>query len=320
MHNDGKRFAQDRAVRAAHSKSKLSAADTFNDYRSVSVFAIQNYRMRSKADRVWVTVAFLLCCCGAASAQTQSAPAATEPPFIVPARPTVSNPAEFQKPGVLQLESGYNANLHASGVSSEQDTPIAIRFAASSRVLLEADIDAVISQTATGQEKVAGFGDCQFGIQTVLLHEHQTSPGVALAYYIKTPTASSTNGLGTGRVDHNFIALVSKTVDRTTLDLNAICFLAGRTSGKGHTLSGQGAFAVSEALTKRFGVQGEISGFSRNDEQRGAMVGLSVATYQVNERLVLDAGVRFGLTHGAPSTGFVAGMTVGVSDLYRKKH
>lgn len=267
-----------------------------------------------------MTLAFVLCCCGAAGAQTQSAPVGTEAPFIVPARPTVSNPAEFQKPGVLQLESGYNANFHASGVSNEQDTPIAIRFAASSSVLLEADVDAIISQTATGQQKATGFGDCQFGIQTVLFHEHQTSPGVALAYYLKAPTASSMNGLGTGKVDHDFIALVSKTVDKTTLDLNAICLLAGRTSRKGHALSGQGALAVSEALTKRFGVQGEISGLSRNDEQRGAIVGLSVATYQVSNRLVLDAGVRFGLTHGAPSSGFVAGMTVGASDLYRKKH
>ena len=106
-----------------------------------------------------MTLVFLLCCCGAGSAQTQPASPATEPPFIVPARPTVSNPAEFQKPGVLQLESGFNANFHASGVSSEQDTPIAIRFAASSRVLLEADVDAVISQAATGQERATGFGD-----------------------------------------------------------------------------------------------------------------------------------------------------------------
>lgn len=269
---------------------------------------------------MWVTLGFLLCCGGAASAQTQSASAANEPSFIVPARPTVSNPAEFQKPGVLQLESGYNANFHAPGVSNEQDTPIAVRFAASSRVLLEADVDAVISQTATGQGRATGFGDCEFGIQTVLFHEHQTSPGFALAYYIKAPTASGANGLGTGRVDHNFIALVSKTIDRTTLDLNAICLLAGRTSGKGLASSGQGAFAVSEALTKRVGVQGEISGASRNDEQRGAMAGLAVATYQVSDRLVLDAGMRFGLTHGAPSSGFVAGMTVGVSNLYRKKH
>lgn len=272
------------------------------------------------ANRLWVTLIILFCCGAAASAQTQSAPAATEPPFIVPARPTFSNPAEFQRPGVLQIESGYNANFHASGLSSEQDTPIAIRFAASSRVLLEADIDAVISQKMTGQSRMTGFGDCEFGIQIVLLHENDTSPGIALAYYIKAPTASSSKGLGTGMVDYNFIALVSKTLNKTTLDFNAIYLLAGRTSGDGHASSGQGAFALTQALTKRVGVQGEVSGVSRNDEQSGAMLGLAVATYQVNERLVLDAGVRFGLTHGAPSNGFVAGLTVGVADLYRKKH
>jgi hypothetical protein len=221
---------------------------------------------------------------------------------------------------VLQLESGFNSNFHASGVTSEEDPPIAIRFAVNLRVLLEADIDAVISQEVTGGGRTTGFGDCQFGIQTVLLHERERSPGVALAYYIKAPTASSSRGLGTGRVDHNFIALVSKTFDKTTLDFNGAYLLGGRTSARGHASSGQGAFAISQAVNKRFGVQGEISGFSRNDQQAGAMSELSVVTYQVNDRLVLDAGVRFGLTHGAPSSGFVAGMTVGISNLYRKKH
>src|SRR5690242_20158399 len=53
-----------------------------------------------------------LCCTVISFAQTT---ASAEPDFIVPARPTVSNPAEFQKPGVLQIEYGYNANFHAPG-------------------------------------------------------------------------------------------------------------------------------------------------------------------------------------------------------------
>jgi hypothetical protein len=271
-------------------------------------------------NKLWPVLILLHFSGGVVRAQTQPAPAATDAPFIVPARPTFSNPAEFQRPGVLQLELGYSDNFHAPGIKNEYDTPIAIRFAVSSRFLLEADIDAVISQIAPNQTSVTGFGDCQFGIQTVLHHEHESSPGVALAYYLKVPMASATNGLGTGRTDHNFIALVSKTFDKTTFDFNAIYLLAGRTSRNGHSSSGQGAFAVSQGLTKRLGVQGEVSGFSRNDEQLGAMVGLAVGTYQVSERLVLDAGVRFGLTHDAPSSGFVAGMTVGVSDFHRRKH
>ena len=44
----------------------------------------------------------------------------------MPARPTASNPAEFQRPGVLQLEYGFNGNWRAPGPSSEQDTPLAM--------------------------------------------------------------------------------------------------------------------------------------------------------------------------------------------------
>src|SRR6266542_6836880 len=89
----------------------------------------------------------LLTCVSAASAQSSSS---KEPDFIVPSRPTFSNPAEFQRPGVLQLEYGYNANFHAPGVSVAQDTPLALRFAASSRFLLELDSDLVISQSLPG--------------------------------------------------------------------------------------------------------------------------------------------------------------------------
>jgi hypothetical protein len=160
----------------------------------------------------------------------------------------------------------------------------------------------------------------QVGVQTVLFPEKETRPGVAFAYYVKIPTASASRGLGTGRVDHNFIGLFSKTVKKTTVDFNAIYLLAGRTSNTGHDSSGQGAFAVSQSLTKRFGVQGEISGASRNDQQAGAMYTLAVVTYQLNHRVVFDSGVRFGLTTGTPRAGAVAGITVGVANLYKRHH
>jgi hypothetical protein len=46
------------------------------------------------------------------------------------------------------------------------------------------------------------------------------------------------------------------------------------------------------------------------------MFALAAVTYQVNKRLVLDAGVRFGLSHDAPS-GFIGGLTFGISNFYR---
>ena len=176
-----------------------------------------------------------------------------------------------------------------------------------------------ISQT-NGGVKRTGLGDTQLGIQAVLQHESQSRPGVAIAYYIKLPTASSTKGLGTGRVDHTFLALVSKKINGTTVDFNGIYLLAGRSLERGHVSSGQAALAVSRDITEQFGVQGEISGFSRNDAQPGAVMGLGVVTYQVNRRLVLDGGMRFGLTHDAPRVGVVAGLTIGVADFYHRRH
>src|SRR5205809_5935427 len=83
-----------------------------------------------------------------------------EPDFIVPSRPTVSNPAEFQRPGVLQLDFGFSANFKAPGVSTEQDLPLDLRFAVSRRLLLEFDSDNRTSQTVEGI-KSTGFGDSQ---------------------------------------------------------------------------------------------------------------------------------------------------------------
>jgi hypothetical protein len=251
-----------------------------------------------------------------AAAQTQTSND-DEPDFIVPARPTVSNPAEFQRPGVLQLEYGFDGNWHEPGGDSQQRAPLALRFAVSRRLLLELDSDLPISQTADGL-RTTGAGDTQLGVQLVLQHEAASRPGVALAYYVKLPTASAAKGLGTGRVDHNLLALFSKKLGATTFDFNAIYLLAGRTTDSGHASSGQAALAASRNVTQRVGVQGELSGFSRNDDQAAALFGLGVVTYQLNRRLVFDSGIRFGLTHDAPRIGAVVGLTVGVADLYKR--
>jgi len=239
-----------------------------------------------------------------------------QPDFIVPSRPTVSNPAEFQKPGVLQLEFGFNSNFHAPEDGSQEDFPLALRFAASRRVLLELDLDSPLSQKVMAL-RTTGAGDTQLGIQAVVRHEKETAPGIAIAYYIKLPTASSDKGLGSGRIDHNFVGLISKKFAGTTVDFNASCLLAGRTTDSGHALSAQAALAVSRNITNRWGIQGEISGSSRNDAAPGMMFGLGAVTYQVNRRLVFDGGARAGLTDDAPRVGIFAGMTVGIADLYR---
>jgi hypothetical protein len=270
-------------------------------------------------NRLMLIVLACVCACGSARAQGQNTSNAggEEPDFIVPARPTASNPAEFQRPGVLQLEYGFNGNWRAPGSASVEDTPLALRFAVSRRLLVEFDADVPNSQVVGGH-RTTGAGDSQLGLQFVLQHESAARPGVAVAYYAKLPTGDAERGLGTGRFDHSLLALVSKKLGETTFDFNATYLLAGRTTDDGHASSAQAAFAASRNVTKRVGLQGELSGYTRNDAQTGAAFALGVVTYQVNRRLVLDCGLRFGLTPDAPRVGAVAGLTVGVADLYRK--
>lgn len=266
-------------------------------------------------------VPVLICSALHVRAQTPSPTPDDEPDFIVPARPGVSNPAEFQRPGVLQVEFGYNANFHSTGNFSEQhDAPLAIRFAVSRRILVELDTDSPSALKDTSGHRNTGAGDTQLGFQAVLQHETRSHPAFAVAYYIKLPTANEGLGLGSGRVDHSFFGMVSKNIGQTTVDFNAIYVLAGRTSEKGHDSSGILAVAASRNLTKRFGIQGELSGITRNDQQSGAMAGIGAVTFQINRRAVVDSGFRVGLTPDTARTGFFAGITVGVADLYKRHH
>jgi hypothetical protein len=243
-----------------------------------------------------------------------------EEEFIKPSRPGVANPAEIQKAGVLQLEYGYDANFRASEFRSMQTAPLALRFAASQRLLLEASLDTVISETDETRTRRTGVGDTRLGVQVVALKETERHPALAFAYYVKLPSASEEKGLGTGRFDHKFVTLVSKKFGSVDMDLNAAVLVVGREDASGWITGGQGALSFSGEFENGFGLEGELSGQTKDDIQPKGLSALGAITYKVNRRFRLDGGVRFGLTDDSPRVGVFAGMTIGVADFYKNKH
>ncbi|MDT4954742.1 MAG: hypothetical protein QOJ02_2880 [Acidobacteriota bacterium] len=242
-----------------------------------------------------------------------------EEEYINPARPGVSNPAEFQKPGVLQIEYGYDASFRASNFRLQQTAPLALRFAATSRLLFELDLDTVNSQTDETRERMTGIGDTRIGFQLVALKDTEKHPALAFAYYAKLPSASTEKGLGTGRVDHKIVWLLSKKLGKTDVDFNAAYLIVGRERESGWVTGGQAALGLSREFENNFGFEAELSGQTKDDSQPVGLYALGALTYKVNRRLIFDSGMRFGLTHDAPRVGVFAGMTVGVADFYRKK-
>lgn len=243
-----------------------------------------------------------------------------EEDFIKPGRPGVANSAEIQRAGVLQLEYGYDASFRAEEFHTEQTAPLSLRFAASQRLLLEASLDTVISQTDESGTRMTGVGDTRIGLQVVALKETERHPALAFAYYVKLPSASEEKGLGTGRFDHKFVTLISKKLGSVDMDINGAVLIVGREDASGWITGGQGALSFSGEFENGFGLTGELSGQTKDDVQTKGLYALGAITYKVNRRFRLDGGMRFGLTEDSPRVGVFAGITVGVADLYRKKH
>ncbi|MDX6693270.1 MAG: hypothetical protein QOF02_873 [Blastocatellia bacterium] len=239
--------------------------------------------------------------------------------FIKPTRPGVTNPAEFQRPGVLQLEFGYEGNFRALDVRADQSLPLALRFAAATRLLLEVDVDVLKSQTSDGGGRETGVGDTRVGFQVVALKETEAQPALAFAYYAKLPSASSAKGLGTGRVDHKIVLLLSRKFGETDVDVNGAYLIVGREDEDGWVTGGQAAVSVAHEYENRFGLEAELSGQTKDDSLPPGLYALGALTYKANRRVVFDTGLRFGLTHDAPRVGVFAGLTVGVADFYHRK-
>jgi hypothetical protein len=242
-----------------------------------------------------------------------------EEDFIKPARPGVSNPAEIHKAGVIQLEYGYDGNFRAEEFRSQQTAPLTIRFAATERLLLELNLDTLKSERDVTGERMTGLGDLRLGFQAVALKDTEKHPALAFAYYVKLPTANEEKNLGTGRVDHRIVLLLSKKLGAIDMDLNGAYLIVGRENEDGWVTGGQGALSFSGEFKNGVGLIGELSGQSKDDVQPPGVYALGALTYKANRRLIFDAGMRFGLNSDAPRFGVFAGLTVGVANLYQKK-
>ncbi len=240
-----------------------------------------------------------------------------EEKFIVSGRPGEADPAEFQKPGVLQVEYGIDASFRAEEFRSEQVAPLNLRFAASRRLLLSFAPDTLISRTDEDGERQTGVGDTRLGFQALALEDREGQPALAFAYYIKLPTASEAKSLGTGRVDHRIIALVSKKVGKTDIDFNVAFLNIGREDSDRRASGGQAALSFTRELNQQFSFVGEISGQSVEERLQRGIYALGALTYRVNRRVQLDGGLRFGIGAEAPRAGVFAGITVGIADFFK---
>lgn len=235
--------------------------------------------------------------------------------LIKPSRPDVAEPADFQPPGVLQIEFGGDAVFRAEEFRDQQLTLLTLRYAVSRRLLLDVDLEAPIAERAEqGMRRETGVGDTRVGAQVLLVEEDDDGarPAFALAYTAKLPTASAARGLGTGRTDHRVAALVSKKLGAVDVDFNVAYLNEGRQDSARRASGGEAALSVMRDINDKFGLDVEISGQSEDDFLPPGIYPLGALIIKASERVHFDVGVRFGIGAQAPRAGVFAGVTIGV--------
>jgi hypothetical protein len=232
-----------------------------------------------------------------------------------PNRPTVANPADITQYGVLELEYGWDRTWPEEGVHQTSMGGL-LKFGLLCDVELRWNTTSFLEQTdATGTHR--GFGDNWLGPQVRLYRQTRRVPTLAFSYAAKIPSASTTDGLGTSRVDHALGLLASKDIARIHFDFNETHFWIGRQGTQGWDQNDQLNLAVSRQIHKSLGFTAEFYGDTQLNPTTSSFVSsLWALTYTIKPRLVIDSGFEGGLTAGGPHRHVFAGFTYSIANLY----
>lgn len=231
-----------------------------------------------------------------------------------PNRPTVSNPAHVTEYGVLEVEYGLDRTWPEAGVHQTSANGL-LKFGLLCDIELRWNTTSFLSLAdATGTHST--FGDNWFGSEIRFHRQTEWLPTMAFSYAVKIPSASTANGLGTGRVDHSFIFGASETIAHFNFDFNFTQFMIGQ-SAAGFDQNQQMALAFSRVMYKRLQFVGEFYGQTKlNRATPGFTSSIWALTYTVAPRFVIDGGFEMGLTSDGPHRHAFAGITYSIANLY----
>ncbi len=232
-----------------------------------------------------------------------------------PNRPTVANPADISQYGVLELEYGLD-RVWPGGGARQTSVGGLLKFGMLCDVELRWNTTSFLSQTDSGGTH-RGIGENWLGPQVRVYKQTKLVPTVAFGYAVKIPSASSADGLGSGRVDHSFTLLVSKDIAKIHFDFNATEFLIGRPGESGFDKNQQVNLAFSRVLRGKLQFTGEFYGNTELNSSTPRFVSsLWALTYTVTPRLVIDGGFEPGITSGGPHRHGFFGATYSIANLY----
>jgi Putative MetA-pathway of phenol degradation len=232
-----------------------------------------------------------------------------------PNRPTLSNPAHVTQYSVLEIEYGFDRQWPQNGVRQSSSGGL-IKFGLLCDIELRWSTTSFLSQTYARATHTS-FGDNWLGTEIRFHRQTTRLPTMAFSYAFKVPSASTENGLGTGRVDHSFTIAASEVVAHFNFDFNFTEFVVRRPTASSFDTNQQLALALSHPIHGKFQLAGELYGDTQVEPTSpGFASSLWALTYTVVPRLVIDTGFEVGLTTGGPHRHVFLGLTYSIANLY----
>ena len=262
--------------------------------------------VRATLNRTTVLVLLALTIAGTTARATD---ADDQEPSVTPYRPTVSNPADLSAPGWLEGEFG-GLRAWNQDHSRDDSMPYVLKYAFDENYGLLLGGNAYVGSQAPGTPAHDGFGDTSVEWKQRFPVAEKVAFGVEAGVVV--PTAP--HELGVGKPAWLVNGILSADLSALHVDVNVGGeYLTAHQRGVSSWQSSW-ATATSTSLTEKVGAAFELSGTCQHGSATQSQA-LLAFTYNVSNRLVLDAGGAYGLAHVSHDRSVFAGATVLIGQL-----
>ncbi len=244
---------------------------------------------------------------------------AEDPPIEVnPNRPTFATPANTTQPGVAELEWGLQRSaLRDDGTTF--GTPTLLKLGLLKDLEFRVSTPGFLRLEPAGAAATSGPGDLSLGLQWCYFHDGLFGTDQAIQVAHTFPTAAMAQGLGNGAPIDILTLIFSRDAGPYHIDVNLLESWIGLTSDQGGGRAAQtaGTVSITRNLNEAWSITGELYALQSTPLNARVVSNLWAVAYKVSKRLVLDAGVDVGLTHGAPRFTVFTGLTVGLGRFHK---
>ena len=164
------------------------------------------------------------------------------------ASPTWDLQAETAPCGVLETDNLLTSQTASGGIEQRSATST-IKYGLTPRLEIRWTPPSHIIQTGSGVPHSAGTTDEWFGICYRFHEAKQMTPGLAIDYSAKVPTANPAKGLGSGYTDNVLTFIASQDVGQNHFDVNIAGSIVG--SHAGHDGVAQAGLAITRIVSSK---------------------------------------------------------------------